>query len=109
MVVSAGYDDVTRTLIYSGRPLSVRKTPYVAEWFANIFVFPCTIIRLRYRETARKSEQETLVADGKVPHEVELEVKPNRSIEGMACTFLAPIRVLWLKDSSPHGQGRGEH
>lgn len=35
MVISAGYDDVARTLIYSGRPMSVRKTPYVAEWFVN--------------------------------------------------------------------------
>lgn len=32
MVVTAGYDDTVRTLIYSGRPLSVRKTPYVADW-----------------------------------------------------------------------------
>lgn len=32
LVVTAGYDDVARTLIYSGRPMSVRKTPYVAEW-----------------------------------------------------------------------------
>ena len=32
-VLSAGYDDVVRTLVYSGRPMSVRKTPYVEEWF----------------------------------------------------------------------------
>lgn len=32
LVVSAGYDDTIRTLIYSGRPMSVRKTPYVASW-----------------------------------------------------------------------------
>ena len=33
LVLSAGYDDVVRTLIYSGRPMSVRKTPYVEEWY----------------------------------------------------------------------------
>ena len=31
-LLSAGYDDTVRTLVYSGRPMSVRKTPYVAEW-----------------------------------------------------------------------------
>ena len=33
LVLSAGYDDVIRTLIYSGRPMSVRKTPYVENWW----------------------------------------------------------------------------
>lgn len=36
LVVSAGHDDVVRTLIYSGRPMSVRKTPYVASWYAAV-------------------------------------------------------------------------
>ena len=34
LVLSAGYDDVVRTLVYSGRPMSVRKTPYVLDWYA---------------------------------------------------------------------------
>ncbi|KAJ7349260.1 2-nitropropane dioxygenase [Mycena albidolilacea] len=67
MVLSAGYDDVSRTLIYSGRPMSVRKTPYVNAW-----------------ETERRAEIEKLVAEGKVPHEVELQKNPEKSIEGMA-------------------------
>jgi len=33
MIVTAGFDDTMRTLIYSGRPLRVRKTPYVANWW----------------------------------------------------------------------------
>lgn len=33
MIVTAGYDDLTKTLIYSGRPMSVRKTPYVEDWY----------------------------------------------------------------------------
>jgi len=66
MVLSAGYDDVARTLIYSGRPMSVMKTPYVKEW-----------------ETTRKSEQERLLAEGRVPHDVELEKNPKRSLEGI--------------------------
>lgn len=32
LLLSAGYDDTVRTLIYSGRPMAVRKTPYVEEW-----------------------------------------------------------------------------
>lgn len=32
LVVSAGYDDLAKTLIYTGRPLHVRKTEYVADW-----------------------------------------------------------------------------
>ena len=36
LVLSAGYDDTVKTLLYSGRPMHVRKTAYVAEWL----VFP---------------------------------------------------------------------
>ena len=32
LVVSASFDDVTRTTIYSGRPMNVRRTPYVRGW-----------------------------------------------------------------------------
>ncbi|KAJ6547178.1 2-nitropropane dioxygenase [Mycena capillaripes] len=67
MVVSAGYDDVTRTLIFSGRPMSVRKTPYVSEW-----------------ETTRRAEVDALVAKGQIPHDEELKKNPKRFIEGMA-------------------------
>ena len=31
-IVKAGYEDAVRTLIYSGRPMRVKKTPYVADW-----------------------------------------------------------------------------
>ncbi|KAJ7074244.1 2-nitropropane dioxygenase [Mycena amicta] len=40
----------------------------------------------RFWETARKAEQEQLLADGKVPHEVELERNPSISLEGTKCT-----------------------
>ncbi|KAF4615493.1 hypothetical protein D9613_002901 [Agrocybe pediades] len=65
LVLSAGYDDVIRTLIYSGRPMSVRKTPYVEEW-----------------ETKRKAEIEQLVSEGKIPHDVELQNHPEKSTQG---------------------------
>jgi NAD(P)H-dependent flavin oxidoreductase YrpB (nitropropane dioxygenase family) len=37
LVLSAGFDDVTRTTIYSGRPMHVRKTPYVADWYVILY------------------------------------------------------------------------
>ncbi|KAI0928861.1 hypothetical protein AcW1_005976 [Taiwanofungus camphoratus] len=64
MVVTAGYDDTVRTLIYSGRPLSVRKTPYVADW------------ENRHQEIAE------LTSQGKIPAEVDLQKHPEKSIEG---------------------------
>ncbi|KAF5358039.1 hypothetical protein D9756_001723 [Leucocoprinus leucothites] len=67
LVLSAGYDDVVRTLVYSGRPMSVRKTPYVLDW-----------------EQSRKSEMEQLLAKGLVPHEVELQNHPEKSVQGLS-------------------------
>ena len=32
-LLSAGYDDAIRTVIYTGRPLRVRRTPYVEDWY----------------------------------------------------------------------------
>ena len=31
-ILSAGYEDAILTLIYTGRPLRVRRTPYVEDW-----------------------------------------------------------------------------
>jgi NAD(P)H-dependent flavin oxidoreductase YrpB (nitropropane dioxygenase family) len=38
VLLSAGYDDAVRTLIYSGRPLRVRRSEYVDEWFVLQFM-----------------------------------------------------------------------
>ncbi|KAH8117237.1 2-nitropropane dioxygenase [Phellopilus nigrolimitatus] len=65
LVVSAGYDDLAKTLIYSGRPLHVRKTEYVAEW-----------------EDKRQAEIKELTSQGKIPHELELEKHPEKSLPG---------------------------
>lgn len=65
LVISAGHDDVARTLLYSGRPMRVRRTPYVADWEDN-----------------RQNEILELVKKGKIPHEVELEKHPEKSLEG---------------------------
>ncbi|GAW05815.1 2-nitropropane dioxygenase [Lentinula edodes] len=65
-VVSAGWDDVLRTTIYTGRPLNVRRTQYVLDW-----------------ETTRSQEKEQLLAKGLIPHEVEIEAHPEKSVQGM--------------------------
>jgi NAD(P)H-dependent flavin oxidoreductase YrpB (nitropropane dioxygenase family) len=64
-IVSAGFGDTTTTLIYSGRPLRVRKTPYVAEW-----------------NDTRADEIKALTDKGIIPHAAELEKNPKRSMEG---------------------------
>jgi len=65
MVLTAGHDDTIRTLIYSGRPLHVRRTPYVVDW-----------------ETNRREEITELTSQGKIPHEAELEKHPEKFMEG---------------------------
>ncbi|KAK7049227.1 hypothetical protein VNI00_005828 [Paramarasmius palmivorus] len=67
MVVTAGFDDTIRTTIYTGRPMHVRKTPYVSDW-----------------ETKRVAEKEQLLAKGLIPHAVELEQHPEKSIVGLS-------------------------
>ncbi|KAG9043116.1 hypothetical protein FS837_009975 [Tulasnella sp. UAMH 9824] len=63
-VLTATLDDDIRTLIYSGRPMRVRKTPYVMEW-----------------EERRQEEMKTLLAKGIIPAEKDVEEHPERSAE----------------------------
>ncbi|CAE6345661.1 unnamed protein product, partial [Rhizoctonia solani] len=69
LVVAAGHEDITRTLIYTGRPLRVYKTPYVADWEEN-----------------RREEIKELTSKGILPAEHDLEKNPGKSLE--ARTFL---------------------
>ncbi|KAF9793033.1 2-nitropropane dioxygenase [Thelephora terrestris] len=63
LVVSAGFDDVTRTTIYSGRPMNVRRTPYVRGW------------------ENRTQEIDAYIAEGKIPADVDLSQHPEKSVE----------------------------
>ncbi|KAF4610616.1 hypothetical protein D9613_007140 [Agrocybe pediades] len=65
LVVSAGFEDVARTVIFTGRPMRVRKTPYVADWEEN-----------------RQNEIKELTSKGIIPHYKELENHPEKSIPG---------------------------
>ncbi|KAH8829582.1 2-nitropropane dioxygenase [Flagelloscypha sp. PMI_526] len=66
ILLNAGYDDIARTRIFSGRPMNVYKTPYVDEW-----------------ERKRKEEMENLLEKGVVPYELDMETNPKRGIEAM--------------------------
>jgi len=65
MVVTAGFEDIARTLIYTGRPLRVRKTPYVADWEDN-----------------KQTEIRDLTSRGIIPVDYDLKKHPEKSIAG---------------------------
>ncbi|PIL24766.1 hypothetical protein GSI_12652 [Ganoderma sinense ZZ0214-1] len=66
-VLSAGYEDAVTTLIYTGRPLRVRRTPYVDDWNNN-----------------RQAEIKELTSKGILPAEHDLEKHPEKSLEARA-------------------------
>ena len=55
-VRTAGFDDTVRTLIFTGRPLRVRKNPYIMNW-----------------EEERSQEIKELTSQGKLPYEADLD------------------------------------
>ncbi|KAF3767632.1 NPD-domain-containing protein [Cryphonectria parasitica EP155] len=55
-VRTASFDDTIRTLIFTGRPLRVRKNPYITHW-----------------ETERQQEIKDLTAKGVLPYEADLD------------------------------------
>lgn len=55
-VRTAGFDDTIRTIIFTGRPLRVRKNPYIEHW-----------------ETERQDEIRELTSKGKLPYEADLD------------------------------------
>ncbi|KAJ7917560.1 2-nitropropane dioxygenase [Mycena leptocephala] len=64
-VLSAGFDDAVTTLIFSGRPMRVARTPYIDDWNNN-----------------REAEIKELVSKGILPHQHELEKHPEKMVEG---------------------------
>ncbi|KIJ55297.1 hypothetical protein M422DRAFT_219909 [Sphaerobolus stellatus SS14] len=64
LVLKAGFEDTARTTIYTGRPMRVFKSPYVADWEEN-----------------RQQEIKTLTSKGVIPHYAELEKRPEISAQ----------------------------
>ncbi|KAL7629077.1 hypothetical protein AAE478_000595 [Parahypoxylon ruwenzoriense] len=61
-VRTAGFDDTIRTLIFTGRPLRVRKNPYIENW-----------------ENERQAEIKELTSKGILPYEHDLEQAMSKS------------------------------
>ncbi|KAJ7491980.1 hypothetical protein FB451DRAFT_1551432 [Mycena latifolia] len=64
LIVSAGFEHAITTLIFTGRPLRVRRTDYIDNWNNN-----------------RQAEIKELTSKGILPHEAELEKHPEISLE----------------------------
>jgi hypothetical protein len=60
LVISAGIDDLIRTIIFTGRPLRVRNSPYIQDWEEN-----------------RQSEIKELTGKGIIPVDWEAEQHPD--------------------------------
>ncbi len=61
-----------RTLVFTGRPLRVKKNPYIQEW-----------------ETTRREEQEKLLAAGIVPVQNDIDKASQGDLK--VCAFLARV------------------
>ncbi|KAI0292258.1 2-nitropropane dioxygenase [Russula brevipes] len=81
-VLGADHGDVVRTLIYSGRPLRVRRTPYVDDWEQN-----------------RQAEIRELTAKGIIPNQHEVERHPEKSVK--AVTFMMGNVAALVNDVLP--------
>ncbi|TCD65043.1 hypothetical protein EIP91_003322 [Steccherinum ochraceum] len=64
LLLSAGYDGLVRTLVWTGRPVRIRRTPYFAEW-----------------EEKREQEIKDLTSRGIVPREKDLEEHPEKMVD----------------------------
>ncbi|KIY67807.1 2-nitropropane dioxygenase [Cylindrobasidium torrendii FP15055 ss-10] len=83
-IVNAGYDDTVRTIIYTGRPLSVIKTPYIVDW-----------------ETRRRDEIKELTSQGKIPHDVEVEKRADMPANDAVRSWLVGKVVGSIHDIKP--------
>jgi NAD(P)H-dependent flavin oxidoreductase YrpB (nitropropane dioxygenase family) len=81
-VLSADHGDIARTLIYTGRPLRVRRTPYVDDWEMN-----------------RQAEIKELTSKGIIPNQHEMEKHPEMSLK--AVTFMMGNVAALINDILP--------
>lgn len=78
-VMSAGYHDTARTLVFTGRPLRVKMNPYIKEW-----------------ETTRRAEQEKLLAAGVVPVQEDIEKAQAGELKNVDPQAVAEGRPLLM-------------
>ncbi|SGY33222.1 BQ5605_C002g01467 [Microbotryum silenes-dioicae] len=73
-VLTADHNDTIRSLIYTGRPLRIRKTPFVMRW-----------------ETEKAEEQKKLLAAGKIPVGME-DVENRPHLMGAVAAVIKDVR-----------------
>ncbi|KAJ7917588.1 hypothetical protein B0H13DRAFT_2657823 [Mycena leptocephala] len=61
LICNAGFEDAISVLLFTGQSLRIRRTPYIEDW--------------------SQAEIKELTRRGKLPHEVELEKRPEISLE----------------------------
>ncbi|KAJ3341528.1 hypothetical protein HDU93_004688 [Gonapodya sp. JEL0774] len=76
-IVQGGYTDTVRTLIFSGRPMRVIKTPYIENWEAN-----------------RQADIAALTKEGLIPYEWEMDEKQKKGEEVSAEVVIQSTRML---------------
>ncbi|KAK6906969.1 hypothetical protein I203_100958 [Kwoniella mangroviensis CBS 8507] len=81
LILSADHGDAGTTLIYTGRPLRVRQTDYVKSW------------------NERQDEIIALTKQGKIPHDLEMEKHPEKSIQARSW-LMGDVSAL-IKDVKP--------
>lgn len=70
-LVSAGFDDTTRTVIFTGRPVRVRRTDYIENWYESwALVSP---LLTPNRNNNRQDEIKELTSKGIIPVDRDLE------------------------------------
>ncbi|ODV88430.1 hypothetical protein CANCADRAFT_146156 [Tortispora caseinolytica NRRL Y-17796] len=91
-VLTASYDDTIRSIIFTGRPLRIRKSPYIVDWNEN-----------------RQEEIKALTAKGILPWEyeserLEKEGKLTEEIEDQAVPYLMGEVAAVVNDIKPAKQ-----
>jgi len=76
-IVNAEFTDTVRTLIFSGRPMRVIKTPYILDWEAN-----------------RQDEIKALTTAGHIPYEYEMDEKQKKGEEMSTDLVIQSTRML---------------
>lgn len=85
-IIESTYDETIRTLVFTGRPLRVRKNPYIMNW-----------------ETERREEMQDLLEKGVLPVQHDLEAvekleEDNKSEEEKNSSLAGRLAGLDLDD-----------
>jgi hypothetical protein len=87
-------------LIYTGRPLRVYKTPYIADWSVGITLSCCLTYSLFFdvfREENRQAEIKALTSRGIIPVNDEVEKDPRKSLAARSFLMGQVVAVIHVR------------